>query len=92
MSTTPNAPDTRGGSAPATRDGQRNPKGRATLIVAVVVAVYALLFLFLNRQTVTVHFVVFTTRLALIWALALATGSGVVIGLLVARRRGRAAS
>jgi len=44
-------------------------------------------FLVLNRQTDTIHFVFFSTRVALFWALALATGAGILIGLLVARRR-----
>ena len=48
---------------------------------------WVLLFLILNRQSVTIHFVFFSTRVALFWALALATGAGVLIGLLVARRR-----
>jgi uncharacterized integral membrane protein len=61
------------------------------MIVAGVAALWVLLFLVLNRQSVTIHFVFFSTRVALFWALALATGAGVLIGLLVARkRRGRA--
>jgi uncharacterized integral membrane protein len=67
-----------------------NRKGRGTLILAVAVAVWAVLFLLLNRESVRVRFVFFSTRLPLIWALALAVGAGVVIGLLVARRRAQA--
>jgi uncharacterized integral membrane protein len=67
-----------------------NRKGRGTLVLAVAVVVWAVLFLLLNRESVRVHFVFFSTSLPLIWALALALGAGVVIGLLVARRRAQA--
>jgi uncharacterized integral membrane protein len=63
------------------------PTSTGGMIVAAVAAVWVLLFLILNRQSVTIHFVFFSTRVALFWALALATGAGVLIGLLVARRR-----
>lgn len=94
MAASPTPPGARSGesSAPVTKVGARNPKARGTLIIAAVVAVWAVLFLLLNRQTVTVHFVVFSTRLALFWALALATASGTVIGLVIARRRRPASS
>jgi uncharacterized integral membrane protein len=47
------------------------------------------LFLILNRQQVTVHFVFFSTRVALFWALALAAAAGILIGLGLAHRRSR---
>ena len=72
------------------RSQRPNRKGRGTLILAVAVVVWAVLFLLLNRESVRVHFVFFSTSLPLIWALALALGAGVVIGLLVARRRAQA--
>ncbi len=75
---------------PGTKKGgvqDRIPTSRGALIVAGVAALWIVLFLLLNRQRVTVHFVFFSTRVALFWALALATGAGILIGLLVARRR-----
>jgi uncharacterized integral membrane protein len=69
---------------PSARD---RSKGRGTLIVATIIVVWAVLFLVLNRQKVTVHFVLFSTRLALFWALLLAVASGIVIGLVAGRRR-----
>jgi uncharacterized integral membrane protein len=65
----------------------RLPTSTGGMIVAAVAALWVVLFLILNRQSVTIHFVFFSTRVALFWALALATGAGVLIGLLVARRR-----
>ena len=63
------------------------PTSTGGMIVAGVAVLWVLLFLVLNRQSVTIHFVFFSTRVALFWALALATGAGILIGLLVARRR-----
>jgi uncharacterized integral membrane protein len=74
-------------AAPERKPAPPNPRGRGTLIAAVAVVVWAVLFLLLNRQTVTIHFVFFSTRLALFWALALAVGAGIVIGLLLGRRK-----
>lgn len=79
-SVTPSAARPDGAKAP-------NRHGRGTLIVAAILGVYALLLILLNNQHVTVHFVFFTTRIGLFWALALAVISGVLIGLLIARRR-----
>lgn len=86
MATPPNsehrAPDDR---AKKGRGGL--PTSTSGMIVAGAAALWVLLFLVLNRQTVTIHFVFFSTRVALFWALALAAGAGILIGLLVARRR-----
>jgi uncharacterized integral membrane protein len=57
------------------------------MIVALVVLVYAVLFLVLNRDSVKVHFVFFSTRLPLFWALALAVLVGTGVGWLTAHRR-----
>jgi uncharacterized integral membrane protein len=57
------------------------------MIVAGLAALWVALFLILNRQEVSVHFVFFTTRIRLFWALALAAVAGLLIGLLLARRR-----
>ena len=93
MVTPPPAPGAtpRPASSASTPERRRNPKGRAALIIALVLVAYVVLFLILNSQSVTVHFVVFTTRLSLFWALALAAGSGVLVGLLIAHRRNRGA-
>jgi uncharacterized integral membrane protein len=86
MQTPPNSePRTPGNDAKKGRT--RLPTSTGGMIVAGVAALWVLLFLVLNRQSVTIHFVFFSTRVALFWALALATGAGVLIGLLVARRR-----
>jgi uncharacterized integral membrane protein len=73
----------------AKKSRARLPTSTGGMIVAAVAALWVLLFLILNRQSVTIHFVFFSTRVALFWALALATGAGILIGLLVARRRAR---
>jgi uncharacterized integral membrane protein len=67
----------------------RVPSSRGGQIVAGCAAVWVVLFLVLNSQTVTVHFIFFSTRIALFWALALATAAGILIGLGLARRRSR---
>jgi len=67
----------------------RIPTSRGALLVAGVAAVWIVLFLILNRQQVTVHFVFFSTRVALFWALALAAAAGILIGLGLAHRRSR---
>jgi uncharacterized integral membrane protein len=67
----------------------RIPTSRGALLVAGVAAVWIVLFLILNRQRVTVHFVFLSTRVALFWALALAVASGILIGLGLAHRRSR---
>ena len=80
----------------ATRSGHekggvqdRIPTSGGALIVAGVAALWIVLFLLLNRQRVTVHFVFFSTRVALFWALALAAAAGILIGLGLAHRRSR---
>jgi uncharacterized integral membrane protein len=61
------------------------------MIVALVIIAYAVLFLVLNRDSVRVHFVFFSTRVPLFWALALAVLVGAGVGWLIGRRRaGRA--
>ena len=77
---------------PGTKKGgvqDRIPTSGGALIVAGVAALWIVLFLLLNRQSVTVHFVFFSTRVALFWALALAAAAGILIGLGLAHRRSR---
>jgi uncharacterized integral membrane protein len=62
-------------------------------VIAVgVVAVYALLFVILNTRRVKVSFVLFSTRVSVIWVILLSLVAGAVLGLLLAqlnRRRQR---
>ena len=77
---------------PGTKKGgvqDRIPTSGGALIVAGVAALWIVLFLLLNRQSVTVHFVFFSTRVALFWALALAAAAGILMGLGLAHRRSR---
>jgi uncharacterized integral membrane protein len=67
----------------------RIPTSRGALLVSGLAAVWIVLFLILNRQDVTVHFVFFSTRIALFWALALAATAGILVGLGLAHRRSR---
>jgi uncharacterized integral membrane protein len=83
------------GSAPHEPSGKRGgvqdrfPTSRGALLVAGIATVWIVLFLILNRQRVTVHFVFFSTRVALFWALALAAAAGILMGLGLAHRRSR---
>ena len=86
MTTPPNSEHRTPGDGANTSRG-RLPTSTGGMMVAGVAVLWVLLFLVLNRQSVTIHFVFFSTRVALFWALALATGAGILIGLLVARRR-----
>jgi uncharacterized integral membrane protein len=89
----PNAPEKPPVTAAAATEKDTkaaHARGRGTLVVAAVLSLYALLLILLNNQHVTVHFVFFTTRIGLFWALALAVISGIFIGLLIARRRSAA--
>ena len=76
---------------PGTKKGvqDRIPASRGTLLVVGIAALWIVLFLLLNRQRVTIHFVFFSTRVALFWALALAAASGILIGVGLAHRRSR---
>jgi uncharacterized integral membrane protein len=87
MSNAPEKPPATAGPATSKDSKAPNTRGRGTLVVAAVLSLYALLLILLNNQHVTVHFVFFTTRIGLFWALALAVISGIFIGLLIARRR-----
>jgi uncharacterized integral membrane protein len=68
-------------------EGSQPPRSQARTIVALLVVGYAVLFLVLNRDSVNVHFVFFSTRVPLFWALALAVLVGAGVGWLAARRR-----
>jgi uncharacterized integral membrane protein len=62
------------------------------LAVAVLVAVYAVLFVVLNTHSARVSFVFASTRISVIWVILLSIGVGFVLGMLVPqlyRRRQR---
>ena len=65
------------------------------LIIAVgLVTVYALLFVILNTRRVQVSFVLFSTRVSVIWVILLSLAAGIALGLLGSqlhrrRQRGR---
>lgn len=87
MATPPHGTDERKQGA---RD--RIPTSRGGWIVLGCLVIWVVLFLVLNSQHVTVNFVFFSTQIALFWALALAAAAGILIGLGLARRRGRTKS
>ena len=71
------------------------PKSRPPwpqLIAVGIVAVYALLFVILNTRRVKVSFVLFSTRVSVIWVILLSMVAGAVLGTLLSqlnRRRQR---
>ena len=68
------------------------PKLYGRLIVLGVLSAYAIAFVLENRTQVTVHFVLATTRVSLVWLILLALGVGVLGGILLGqleRRRRR---
>jgi uncharacterized integral membrane protein len=73
-------------SKPPPAEGSRRSLSLRSIVV-IIIAVYAVLFLVLNRKSVNVHFVLFSTRVPLFWALALAVVVGACVGWLAARRR-----
>lgn len=80
------------GSAPSPRPEKDTPW---KLIVFGVLAVYALLIIFLNRKQVEVSFVFFTTEISLLVLILLCVGIGFAAGYLfeqLRERRKRSAS
>ena len=68
------------------------PRLYGRLIVLGVLLAYAIAFVLENRTQVTVHFVLATTRVSLVWLILLALGVGVLGGILLGqleRRRRR---
>jgi uncharacterized integral membrane protein len=68
------------------------PRLYARLIVLGLLVAYAIAFVLENRKQVSVHFVLATARVSLVWLILLALGVGVVGGILAAqleRRRRR---
>ena len=68
------------------------PRLYGRLIVLGVLVAYAIAFVLENRKQVSVHFVLATARVSLVWLILLALGVGIVGGILLAqleRRRRR---
>jgi uncharacterized integral membrane protein len=76
-------------------DEQWQPKVYARLIVLALVIAYAIAFILENGKHVSVHFVLGTTRVSLIWVVLLALALGAIGGILLSqlerRRRRRGA-
>jgi uncharacterized integral membrane protein len=74
---------------------QWQPKVYARLIVLAIVIAYAIAFILENGKHVSVHFVLGTTRVSLIWVVLLALALGAIGGILLSqlerRRRRRGA-
>jgi len=68
------------------------PRLYARLIVLGLLIAYAITFILENRKQVSVHFVLVTARVSLVWLILLALGVGLLGGILLAqleRRRRR---
>jgi uncharacterized integral membrane protein len=80
----------------AARAGEQwQPKVYARLLLLAVVVAYAIAFILENGRHVTVHFVLTTTSVSLIWVVLLSLALGAIGGILLAqldrrRRRRRA--
>jgi uncharacterized integral membrane protein len=77
-----------------TRKGKRTREVRATLrlIVAALVALYAIAFIVVNTHSTKVDFVFTSTHVSVIWVILLALVIGAVLGVLglqLRRRRQR---
>jgi uncharacterized integral membrane protein len=68
------------------------PRLYVRLIVLGLLVAYAIAFVLENREQVSVHFVLATARVSLVWLILLALGVGLLGGILLAqleRRRRR---
>jgi len=67
------------------------PRLYVRLIALGLLAAYAIAFVLENRKQVSVHFVLATARVSLVWLILLALGVGLLAGILLAQleRRGR---
>ncbi len=74
------------GEAPT---GRRSRTRRATEIGLAIVVVYAAVFLLLNTGAVKVHFLFWTTRIALSWVILFSLLLGLAAGRLAAPLRAR---
>ena len=78
--------------AAARVDEQWQPKVYARLVALAIVVAYVIAFILENGRHVTVHFVLTTTSVSLVWLLLLCLALGAIGGILLAqldRRRRR---
>ena len=73
------------------------PKLYARLVAIILLAAYAIAFVLENRKAVSVHFVLATANVSLVWLILLSLAVGFVVGILLSqlerrRRRRRAAN
>jgi uncharacterized integral membrane protein len=83
---------------PDTAELQENwqPKLYGRLILIILLGAWAIAFVLENRHKVSVHFVLGTARVSLVWVILLCLAVGFVLGILLSqlerrRRRRRAA-
>lgn len=81
--------------AAARVDEQWQPKVYVRLVLLAIVVAYVIAFILENGKHVTVHFVLATTSVSLIWVILLSLGLGAIGGILAGqldrrRRRKRA--
>ena len=72
------------------------PKLYLRILVLMLLAAYAIAFVLENRMAVSLHFVVATANVSLVWLILLSLAVGFVVGILLSqlerrRRRRRAA-
>ena len=72
------------------------PKLYLRILVLMLLAAYAIAFVLENRKAVSLHFVVATANVSLVWLILLSLAVGFVVGILLSqlerrRRRRRAA-
>ena len=72
------------------------PKLYLRILVLMLLAAYAIAFVLENRKAVSLHFVVGTANVSLVWLILLSLAVGFVVGILLSqlerrRRRRRAA-
>jgi uncharacterized integral membrane protein len=68
------------------------PRLYVRLIILGLLVAYAIAFILENRTQVTIHFVLWTATVSLVWVILLALGVGLLLGILLAqleRRRRR---
>jgi len=72
------------------------PKLYVRLVAIILLAAYAIAFVLENRQYVSLHFVVGTAKVSVVWLILLSLAVGFVVGIMLSqlerrRRRRRAA-
>jgi uncharacterized integral membrane protein len=68
------------------------PRLYVRLLILGLLVAYAIAFILENRTQVTIHFVLWTATVSLVWVILLALGVGLLLGILLAqleRRRRR---